>query len=76
MSVKKRHAPTPTIELEDEVYVASALNFSVGSYFCFNSIEITPPPTPSPVKAAGGKKRAIANGESDEDDVFVPRYDI
>ena len=26
------------------------------SYLCFNSIEITPPPTPSPVKAAGGKK--------------------
>lgn len=26
------------------------------SYLCFHSIEITPPPTPSPVKAAGGKK--------------------
>ena len=39
------------------------------------SIEITPPPTPSPVKAAGGKKRVLAGG-SDEEDVFVPRYDI
>ena len=41
-----------------------------------NSIEITPPPTPSPTKAAGGKKRAIANCDSDEEDAFVPRYDI
>jgi hypothetical protein len=41
-----------------------------------NSIEITPPPTPSPTKAAGGKKRAIANCESDDDEAFVPRYDI
>jgi hypothetical protein len=40
----------------------------------FHSIEITPPPTPSPVKAAGGKKRAVALCESDEEDVFVPRY--
>ena len=40
----------------------------------FRSIEITPPPTPSPVKAAGGKKRAVALCESDEEDVFVPRY--
>jgi hypothetical protein len=39
---------------------------------------ITPPPTPSPTKAASGKKRtqALANCESDDDDVFVPRYDI
>ena len=48
-------------------------------YFLFlpllHSIEITPPPTPSPTKA-GGKKRAIANSELDDDDVFVPRYDI
>jgi hypothetical protein len=41
-----------------------------------NSIEITPPPTPSPTKAAGGKKRAIANCDSDDDDAFVPRYGI
>ena len=41
---------------------------------CFCSLEITPPPTPSPVKAAGGKKCAIANNESDDDN-FVPRYD-
>jgi hypothetical protein len=39
-------------------------------------MEITPPPTPSPVKGCGGKKRAIANWESDEEDVFVPRYKI
>ena len=45
-------------------------------YVCFHSIEITPPPTLSPVKAASGKKRAIAVSESDEDDVFVPRYEI
>jgi hypothetical protein len=44
------------------------------SDLCFHSIEITPPPTPSPVKAAGGKKRAVALCESDEEDVFVPRY--
>ena len=37
---------------------------------------MTPPPTPSPVKAAGGKKHAIGGCESDDDDVFVPRYDI
>ena len=30
MSMKKRRAPTPAVELEDEVYVAFALNFSVG----------------------------------------------
>jgi hypothetical protein len=41
-----------------------------------HSIEITPPPTPTPVKGAGGKKRALANCESDDDDVFVPRCDI
>ena len=40
------------------------------------SIEITPPPTPSPTKATGRKKRAITGGESDDDDAFVPRYDI
>ena len=54
------------------------LCFSSLSYFtflCFCSLEITPPPTPSPVKAAGGKKRAIANDESEDDNVFVPRYD-
>lgn len=43
------------------------------SYFCFHRTEITPPPTPSPVKATSGKKRAVANNDSDEDDVFVPR---
>lgn len=42
------------------------------SYLCFYSTVITPPPTPSPVKAAGGKKRAVADYESEED-VFVPR---
>ena len=46
----------------------------ISYYACFYSIEVTPPPTPSPVKAVGGKKRAIAVGESDEEDVFVPRY--
>jgi hypothetical protein len=53
------------------------------------SIEITPPPTPSPVKVSigkkppspvkgpGGKKRAIAQADwESEDDVFVPRYGI
>jgi len=34
----------------------------------------TPPPTPSPVKPAAGKKRAIGTYESDGDDIFVPRY--
>jgi len=46
---------------------------------CFHSVEITPPPTPSPVKAAGGKKRAIAielSDEEDDSDVFIPRYDM
>ena len=41
-----------------------------------HSIEITPPPTPSPTKATGRKKRAVTNRESDDDDAFVPRYDI
>jgi len=36
------------------------------------SDNITPPPTPSPVKAGNSKKRAIGN--SDEEDVFIPRY--
>lgn len=40
-----------------------------------HSIKITPPPRRSPTKAAG-KKRAVANCESDDDDAFVPRYDI
>lgn len=41
-----------------------------------SSTEITPPPTPSPTKATSGKKRAITKCESDDDDAFVPRYDI
>lgn len=44
------------------------------SYLPFCSIEITPPPTPSPVKRPGGKKRAMQVCESDNEDVFVPRY--
>jgi len=52
----------------------SAANFSVCLH---HSVEITPPPTPSPVKGSGGKKRAIAVNDSDDsEDVFVPRYDI
>ena len=44
----------------------------------FYSVETTPPPMPSPVKAASGKKRAMAIEvhDSDSEDVFVPRYDI
>jgi len=42
---------------------------------CFYSIEVTPPRT-SPVKVSGGKKRAIGDCESDDEDIFVPRYDI
>ncbi len=37
-----------------------------------HSNNVTPPPTPSPVKAGGSKKRTIGN--SNEEDVFVPRY--
>ena len=40
-----------------------------------HSIKITPPPRPSPTKAAG-KKCGLANCESGDDDAFVPRYDI
>ena len=40
----------------------------------FSRQPTTPSPTPSPVKAATGKKRAIGTCESDGDDVFVPRY--
>ena len=50
------------------------LLFAYFTFLPFCSLEITPPPTPSPVKAAG-KKCAIANNESDDDNVFVPRYD-
>ena len=46
------------------------------SYLYFHSIEITPPPTPSPVKGASGKKHALANCKSDDNEAFVPRYDI
>ena len=46
------------------------------TYAGFHSLEITPLPTPSSVKPAGGKKRTIANCESDDSDVFIPRYDI
>jgi len=45
------------------------------TYVCFYSLEITPPPTPSPIKSAGGKKCAMAECVSDDSDVFVPRYD-
>ena len=31
---------------------------------------------PTRVKSAGGKKCAVANSESDDDEVFIPRYDI
>jgi hypothetical protein len=48
--------------------------FAYITFLVFCSLEITPPPTPSPVKAAG-KKHAIADNESDDDNVFVPRYD-
>ncbi len=36
------------------------------------SDNITPPPMPSPIKTGNSKKRAIGN--SDEEDVFIPRY--
>lgn len=50
------------------------LDQSFFSYLRVHSIEITPPPTPTPVKVAGGKKRSMAIHESDDDDdVFVPR---
>lgn len=42
----------------------------------FSRQPTTPSPTPSPVKATTGKKRAIGTCESDGDDVFVPRYFI
>lgn len=45
-------------------------------YVYLYSVEVTPPPTPSPIKGSSGKKRAIAVQDSDDDDVFVPRYDI
>lgn len=53
--------------------VLSCLSFTL-NYLSFFSMEITPPPTPSPVKAAGGRKRAMGDCESDDNDVFVPRY--
>ena len=44
-------------------------------YLCFHRIDITPPPTPttSLVKLSG-KKRAVSNYESEDNDVFIPRY--
>jgi hypothetical protein len=67
-----------TDQEDDEVLVApTSLSSTFFSYLYFPSIEITPPPTPSPVKVAVGKKRSMAAYESDDDkDVFVPRYDI
>ena len=71
----KKHAKDMKIEDED-VLVVPFLLWAFLTYLFFYSIEITPPPTPSPVKAAGGKKHAMRDCESDDDDVFVPRYDI
>lgn len=65
------------MKIEDEdALVISFLLWAFLTYFYFYSIEITPPPTPSPAKATSGKKRAMRDCESDDDDVFVPRYDI
>ena len=64
----------------DRVTMKMKCNLPSFAFLClflclFHSIEITPPPTPSPVKAAGGgKKRAISSYESDDNNVFVPRY--
>lgn len=71
----KKHAKDMKIEDED-VLVVYFLLWAFLTYLSFYSIEITPPPTPSPVKAEGGKKCAMRDCESDDDDVFVPRYDI
>jgi hypothetical protein len=75
----RRTAPQ-LLQLNQRMMISKLPPFTLLSYTLFlpslNSIEITPPPTPSPTKAAGGKKRAIANCDSDEEDVFVPRYDI
>jgi hypothetical protein len=59
---------------DDDVYAFYFFSSIFFSYICLHSIEITPPPTPSPVKRASGKKRSMAFHESDdEEDVFVPR---
>jgi hypothetical protein len=60
-------------EDEDDRLVPSLHNNCLTNLI-FHSDNITPPPTPSPVKAGNGKKRTIGN--SDEEDVFVPRYDL
>ena len=75
VSPSKREIPQlQLLELMMKMCKSTLLWFLCFSYLCIHSIEITPPPTPSPVKAAGGKKRAVADCESDEEDVFVPRY--
>ena len=56
----------------------------VGYLLCFlcsflpllGSIETALPPTQSPTKATSRKKRTVVNHESDDNDAFVPRYDI
>ena len=37
---------------------------------------MSPPSTPSPVKSTGRTKRVVADYESDDDNVFIPRCDI
>lgn len=80
-TAKSMPRTSPKLQLLNQRMMISKLPPStLLSYTLFlpslNSIEITPPPTPSPTKAAGGKKRAIANCDSDDDDAFVPRYGI
>ena len=69
----KRYCPTTTTDSEDDrsVYIR---HVHCLSDLIFHSINITPPPTPSPVKVVSGKKRAIALSKSEEDDAFIPRY--
>jgi hypothetical protein len=74
-SPSKREIPhLQLLKLMMKMRKSTLLCFLRLSYLYTHSIEITPPPTPSPVKAAGGKKRAVAVCESDDEDVFVPRY--
>ena len=50
------------------------VGISVLSNLNFYREAVTPPPTPSPVKPTTGKKRPIGTCESDNDDVFIPRF--
>jgi len=72
-AVTFHHSLMTAVTAHHSLMSAGSSALSSNLPFSFLSQDITPPPTPSPVKAAG-KKRAMAASVSDDEDGFVPRY--